>query len=482
MKIYNDANSNVNYATKTLSSDDVIVVPLKIGKKDGSVIFISDVVDKMQISEFILKPLKELKKTPRTTKELSLCFLSPENKQITSLEECVTEIVTGNSILFCDGFTSAFSFSLKKFEKRAITEPPTSTVIKGPREGFVESLPVNVSLMRRKIQSKDLRFINTSVGKYSSTSIAICYINGIANPKLVKKLLDKLENIDIDAVLDSSYVSKLLGEHKRSIFKQVGNTEKPDILAAKILEGRVAIFVDGSPIALTVPYLLVEDFQSPSDYYSSSYSATIYRLIRVISVVLSLFLPSFYVASELFHLQFIPLSFLLTIENSIKGIPLSPSYEIFFTLLIFEILNEASVRMPKYVGMVVSIVGGLVLGETAVNAGIISAPTLMIIAFSGICLYTAPELVQTFSLLRFLLLIVAGSLGGYGLICMVIFLIIYLVSFESYETPLCAPFSPLITKDLKDSVYKNFLIEQKMRPLSLKNHNRVRLKDTEGDK
>lgn len=473
---------NTKFVLKALSSDDVIIKNLKIGKKNACLIFISDVVDKAQISEFILKPLKEVKTTPKTETALSLCFLSPESKKIKNLKDCVNEIVMGNTILFCDGFTTAFSFSLRKFEKRAISEPPTSTVIKGPREGFVESLPVNVSLMRRKLKSKDLRFIYTMVGKYSSTSVAICYVNGIANPKLIQKLLDKLKNIDIDAVLDSSYVSKLLGEHKRSIFKQVGNTEKPDILAAKILEGRVAVFVDGSPIALTVPYLLIEDFQSPSDYYSSSYSATVYRVIRIFSVLLSLFLPSFYLASELFHLQFIPLSFLLTIENSIKGIPLSPSYEIFFTLLIFEILNEASVRMPKYVGMVVSIVGGLVLGETAVNAGIISAPTLMIIAFSGICLYTAPELVQTFSLIRFLLLVVAGSLGSFGLICTVTFIIIYLVSFESYETPLCAPFSPLITKDLKDSVYKNFLIEQKMRPLSLKNHNRVRIRDTEGDK
>ena len=482
MKLYADINKNVQFIKDATSSDDVIFLHFTVGKKKACLIFISDIVDKELISQFVLKPLSNVLSSPKNAKELSLLLLSPEKKEQKLLKDCLNDLITGSTVLFCDGLSSAFSFSLKKFEKRAITEPPTSTVIKGPREGFVESLPVNISLMRRKIQSPDLRFINMSVGKYSKTSVSICYINGIANPKLIDKIKNKIKNIDIDAVLDSSYVSKLLGEHKRSIFKQVGNTEKPDILAAKILEGRVAVFVDGSPIALTVPYLLIEDFQSPSDYYSSSYSATVYRTIRIISVILSIFLPSIYVASELFHLQFIPLSFLLTIENSIKGIPLSPSYEIFFTLLIFEILNEASIRMPRYVGMVVSIVGGLVLGETAVNAGIISAPTLMIIAFSGICLYTAPELVQTFSLLRFLLLIIAGSLGGYGILCTIMFIIIYLVSFESYNTPLCAPFSPLITKDLKDSIYKNFLIQQKMRPLSLRNHNRIRLSDTEGDK
>ena len=233
--------------------------------------------------------------------------------------------------------------------------------------------------------------------------------------------------------------------------------------------------VDGSPIALTVPYLLIEDFQSPNDYYSSPYNATLARLLRLMAVTLSILLPAFYVSAQLFHLQIIPLSFLLTIVNSIKGIPLSPSYEMFFSLLIFEILNEASVRMPKYVGMVVSIVGGLVLGETAVNAGIISAPTLMIIALSGICLFTVPELEKTFAVLRLVFLIIGGSTGGYGILVATASILIYLVSFENYSTPLMAPFSPLIKEDLKDSIYKGFMSEMSLRPLSIKNANHTRL-------
>jgi spore germination protein KA len=303
----------------------------------------------------------------------------------------------------------------------------------------------------------------------------VCYLNDIADKELVKKVKQKLSEISIDAILDSSYVAKFLADKTPALFKQVGNTEKPDILVAKILEGRVAILVDGSPIALTVPYLLVEDFQSPSDYYNSPYSATIARWIRMISVILALVLPALFVSAELFHLQLIPISFLLTIVNSIKGIPLSPSYEMFFTFLIFEILNEASVRMPRYVGMVVSIVGGLVLGETAVNAGIISPPTLMIIALSGICLYTVPELEQPLSFLRLFFLVIAGSIGVYGLIVAVSGLLIYLVSKESFSAPLLAPFSPLVKKDLKDSFYKGFLTEQNSRPQSLKNFNKRRI-------
>ena len=466
---------NANKLKEKISSDDITFLELSIGESDALLVFVNDLVDKQSIGKLILEPARLFKGNITSDNLISL-FDSPEKVERFNFDDVTDDIFLGNAILLVDGADFALSFGLKQFEKRAITEPPTSTVLKGPREGFVESLPVNVSLIRRRLKSPDLKIENLSAGKYSKTPIALCYIKGIADNTLIDKVRKKISEINIDAVLDSSYISKFLGEHDISIFKQVGNTEKPDILAAKILEGRVAIFVDGSPIALTVPYLLVEDFQSPSDYYNSSYSATTARIIRLLSVMIALFLPAFFVASELFHLQLIPLSFLLTIVNSIKGIPLSPSYEMFFTLMIFEILNEASVRMPKYVGMVVSIVGGLVLGETAVTAGIISAPTLMIIALSGICLYTVPELEQTFSVLRIFFLIIAGSGGVYSIIVAIAFFFVYLITFENYQTPLFAPFSPLIKEDLKDTLYKGFLAEMEYRPRSIKNTNRRRIK------
>ena len=475
MKISTSLEQNLKFFKQKLASDDITFLDLDIGEIKANLIFVNDLVNKESLGKLILEPASKV--TGRIDKnQLIEIFHSPEKTQNTDKEQALSEIMTGNAILLADGFDFSLSFGLKQFEKRAITEPPTSTVLKGPREGFVESLPVNISLMRRRLKTPDLVFENLVLGKYSKTPIALCFIRGIADQKIVDKIKQKLSNIDIDAVLDSSYISKFLGEHDISLFKQVGNTEKPDILASKILEGRVAIFVDGSPIALTVPYLLMEDFQSASDYYNSSLSATVARHIRLLSVILALFLPAMFVASELFHLQLIPLSFLLTIVNSIKGIPLSPSYEMFFTLLIFEILNEASVRMPKYVGMVVSIVGGLVLGETAVNAGIISAPTLMIIALSGICLYTVPELEQTFSILRIFFLIIAGSGGIFSILVVVGIFFIYLVSFENFGTPICAPFSPLIKEDLKDSFYKGLLMELDKRPKSLKNKNKIRIK------
>jgi len=479
MNLSKDLDKNFTALKKVLVSDDVEFLSTKAGNKTAVLVFARDLIDKHLLGELVLKPLGTLKTFSK--RSIEKVFFSPEKKLVNSVSQTLDEVAGGNAVLLIDGLAEGISFGLKKFEIRAITEPPTSTVIKGPREGFVESLPVNVSLIRRRIKSPDLRFENMVVGKYSKTAVSLCYIHTITDQGLVKKLKKRLSCIDVDAVLDSSYIAKFLGEHSTSLFKQVGNTEKPDILSAKILEGRVAILVDGSPIVLTVPYLLIEDFQSPSDYYNSPYTATVARIIRVASVMLSILLPAFFVSAQLFHLQFIPLSFLLTIVNSIKGIPLSPSFEMFFTLLIFEILNEASVRMPKYVGMAVSIVGGLVLGETAVSAGIISAPALMIIALSGICLYTVPELAQNFSVLRLCFLIVGGSVGSYGILVGLAILLIYLVSFENYQTPLLAPFSPLVKSDLKDGLFKGFLTEQIKRPYSLKNVNKRRMTKNKGD-
>ncbi len=480
MNLTNSLNDNLQAVKSRLDSDDVHFLDVKTEYISGCLIFADSLTNKEAIGELILRPLNNLDELPQKER-LENLFLSPEKKEVNTVDEVCDEVVIGNSVLILEGVNFGLSFGLKFFEQRAITEPPTSAVLKGPREGFVESLPVNISMMRRRLKTASLRIENLTVGRYSKTPVAICYIDGIADKDLVESLRKKISEIDIDAVLDSSYLAKFLGDRETSLFKQVGNTEKPDILASKILEGRIALLVDGSPIVLTVPYLLIEDFQSAGDYYTSGYNATLARNLRLFAVIISVILPGIYVASELFHLQLIPLSFLLTIVNSIKGIPLSPSSEMLFTLFIFEILNEASVRMPRYVGMVVSIVGGLVLGETAVTAGIISAPTLMIIAFSGICLYTVPELEQTFSIIRLLFLVVGGLLGGYGLINAFLFLIIYLISFENFSTPIMAPFSPLVTQDLKDTFFKEDIESITTRPLSLRNFNKTRLKFKRND-
>ena len=320
------------------------------------------------------------------------------------------------------------------------------------------------------------------VGKQSATHVCVCYLDGITPQSTVDEVEQILQNIDVDYIPDSSYISNFLSPQKHSIFARFGTTEKPDVFAAKIAEGRVGILVDGSPIALTLPFLLAENFQTSEDYFTSPFTATVFRLIRVISLMIAIFLPAFYVSVQLYKMQLVPLRLMLTIASATQNIPLSPAMEMFVVLLVLEVLKESSIRMPKYVGMSLSVVGALVLGETAVKAGFFSTPSIIIGAFSGICLYTVPDFVETGSLLRWLFLLVAGNFGPFGIVLLSAFTLVYMVSADAFGAPLLAPFSPLLPRDLRDSIIKYSMENLSTRPEFLRspNHTRLSLKNKKG--
>lgn len=473
MKISGNLKRDVGAVKKRLSSDDIKYFDFRIGGQDATVIYVDSITDKEMLGLNAIRPLSEYG-GELVPKELAAAVEVPTTKTGTEMDDLIADVLGGEPAFVVDGMKGYFSCDLKKFEVRAVAEPPLQTVIKGPREGFNESIKTNISLIRRRLKTEHLKIKNLSVGKVSETAVAICYVDTIADQKLVEEITDKLEKISIDNVPDSSYIAKLLCTHKASLFKQMNAAEKPDVITARMAEGRVAIIVDGSPIVLTVPYLIIEDFQNPEDYYGMTARSNFTRWIRAAAVIFSVMLPAVYVAAQLYHLQFIPLNFLLTIVNSIKGIPMSPSFEMLFILLIFEILNEASVRMPKYAGMALSVVGALVLGDTAVQAGIVSSPAVLIMSLSAISLYTVPELVETFSVIRLILLVIAGAVGIYGVILSMVFIIAYLCSVESFGTPILAPFSPLVTEDMKDTFLIGYLPEMELRPMSLKQKNKRR--------
>lgn len=480
MNISTDVNYNKKILKAILGSDDIVFFDFELGRTSALCVYVDSITDKELLGLEVLAPLKKLcseKSAAKTNishlaKAITLANVKTESK----IKDATNDILSGFAMIFIDGKNKAISADLKKFEVRAISEPPTGLAVRGPRNGFTESIKSNLSLVRRYLKSPDLKVETFEKGRYTKTSIAFMYIDGISRPEIIEKIRKKIQEIDIDGIPDSSYVSKLLNERKTSLFKQVGSTERPDVLIERMLEGRAGIIVDGSPFALTLPYLLIEDFQAAEDYYISEYRANLVRALRVIAMIFSILLPSVFVAAQLFHLQIIPLNFLLTIVNGIKEIPFSPSLEMFFVLLIFELLNETSVRMPKYVGMALAVVGALVLGETAVNAGIVSTPAILIMALSGISIYAIPELVETTSVLRFIYLIVAGSLGGYGLILITAFLIIYLCSADNYGAPYLAPYSPVLLNDFQDGLYMNNVIGMVKRPEALGAENKTRQK------
>lgn len=459
-----------------LTSADVLVFEFEAfcGRRFAAV-YADGIVDKNMIGELVVKPLRDVKKGAGAD-EIKLLLASPEVGEGKKTSEAVEKISDGNVVLLIDGEERFFTVGLKSPPGRAVAEPPTQIVVKGPREGFTEDIKTNLGLVRKRLKSDKLQIKTFTTGKRSATTVAIVYLSDVCDESLPKKVEDQILNNEIDIIPDSSYIAGFIAKRPRSLFKRNATEEKPDIFCAKICEGRVGIVVDGSPMALTVPYVLAEDFQSAEDYYSVSYRATVLRLLRVAAVIVGVFLPALYVCAQLFKIQLIPVKLLFKIAGSVENIPLTPSVEMFLTLFVLEVLTEASVRMPKYVGLALSVVGALVLGDTAVKAGIISTPAIIIVAFSAICLYTVPDLVETTATLRLLYLIVAGSLGTFGIVVLSAFILCYLCSEQVYGVPYLAPFSPLIVSDLKDGLYKSNAYSLAVRPRTLKPKNKVRLK------
>ncbi len=462
-----------------LKSEDILVFEFESdGGKKFAAIYADGIADKELLGELVVKPLKGVK-SDESAKNIGLLIAAPEVKEGKKTDDAVKEISDGNAALFIDGEKDFFIIGLKKPPARAVAEPPTQIAVKGPREGFIEDVKTNLGLVRKRIKTPKLQIKTVKCGERSETAVCIVYIEGVCPSGLPEKVEKRICENSIDIIPDSSYVSQFISNKPKSLFKRCGTAEKPDIFCAKVCEGRVGIIVDGSPIALTVPYMITEDFQSVEDYYINSHRATITRILRVIALLAGLFLPAFYVSAQLFKIQLIPLQLLLKISSSVSGLSLSPSVEMFLVLFVLEVLNEASIRMPKYVGLALSVVGALVLGDTAVKAGVISTPAIIIIAFSAICMYTVPDLIETTTTLRWLFLLLAGSIGPFGIVLGTVIIICYLVTEQSYGAPLLAPFAPLIKNDLYDSMVKANMYSLKNRPEVFRTRDKVRLKNNE---
>ena len=464
------------------NNPNMITKELQIYGHSAVVMYIEGIVDSMILADFVLRPCQRVATDTYVIDSDMIDFVSKNvlplaKVEVTSdIDSIIEDMTKGKGVLVIDTCDRFILLDLEKVMQRAIMEPPTSAVAKGPRAGFVEDIKTNLSCVRKILATDKLKVETMQVGRYSNTAVSVLYLDGIADRKLVNKVLSKLKKIDIDGIIDSFYIVSFLEEHKYSIFREVGQTEKPDILSAKMLEGRIGILVDGSPIALTVPFLLFEDIQSSNDYYSDNNHTSFVRVLRLLSILITIALPGVYIAIQLHHYKAFPLKFLITIINSTQNLPLTPFLEMLFVLVLFEILYEASLRMPKYMGIAMSIVGALILGDTAVKAGLVSPPAVMIVAVSGITLYTVPEQSDQISVLRFVFTIVGGILGIFGMVLFGLYLMIYLNDFDSYGVSYLSPYAPYMEADTKDGVFQRDLLMMRHRPHSLNNKNKTRLK------
>ncbi len=466
-------------ATKRIESafadtSDLVVREIKTEYITAKLYFLDAMADTEQLEYSLIRPLTALDK-PLTFDTLRGCVTLGCNMLEKTVGDSIDAVASGDAVLVYDG-GRPIVLAVRKGIFRGVSEPPTSSVVKGPREGFVENIKVNTVLLRRRIRSSALVIDTMNVGRYTDTAVSICYIKGIAKQSIVDEIRRKLGDLDVDGVVDSSFLTKVLEPRPYSMFKQIGNTEKPDVAAEKLLDGRILIMVDGSPIVLTLPFILVEDFDGVQDLYKRSTRSSFLRLVRTFAIFMAVVLPSVYVAMQTHHYQILPLQLLLRIIGADKNIPFTPTVEMLIALLLFEVLGEASIRMPRHVSMALSVVGAIVLGETAVNAGLLSSVTVLIVALSGIGLYAVPDEVGVFGILRIILVIVSGFFGIYGILLALLALFAYLNRMETYSVPYLSPFAPIEGKDLRNTILVSSYPDNDTRTSAMKLSNNTRLR------
>lgn len=446
------------------NSNDIIIREFLIGKPTEvpiAIIYTDGLADITSITDFILESIiSDFEVTSETTlQDIALrlkthCLTVGSIKDVSDFPSLFNAILNGETILLIDGLAKGISTSTKSSKDRAITEPATEAVIRGPRESFTETLRTNTALIRRKIKSPNLWIKSRVIGEVTQTEIAVMYINGIANEKIVKEVLNRLDRIDIDGILESGYIEHFIQDTKFTLFPTVYNSERPDVIAGELLEGKVAILVDGTPFVLIVPALFTSFLQSAEDYYQNAFVSSFIRLIRFLGISLALVAPSLYISLTTFHQEMIPTPLLISIYAQREGVPFPAFIEALIMEIAFEVLREAGLRMPRMIGPAISIVGTLIIGQAAVEAGIVSAAMVIIVALTAICsfLFPAYGLSNSIRILRFPLMVLAGMFGLFGVFIGLMILIIHLCSLRSFGIPYMTPFAPLIPKDQKDAL------------------------------
>ncbi|RXI47217.1 spore germination protein [Clostridium tetani] len=444
------------------------------------VIFIDGMVNTEIINENILPQLMNTTVNSKS-KNLINCIkeevlIVNEVKESNRLEDILSSLLMGKSILFIDGFEKVLILNTMQWEKRSIEEPQGESVVKGPREGFNESLITNISLIRRRIKSQELKLQFKEIGVRTKTTICIAYMDDIVNPKILKELENRLNKIDIEGVFSTGTMQELIRDNPMSPFNTIGNTERPDVVASKLLQGRIAILCEGSPTVLTLPYLFIEQFQVNEDYYDNFIYASVNRILRIIAFILTITIPAIYVAFTTFHKEMIPIKLAFSIYLAREGVPLPTSIEAILMVITFEIIREAGIRLPKHIGSTVSIVGALVLGDAAVNAKFVSAPIVIVAAIAGISELVLYELRTAIVIWRFIFLILASILGLYGVIFAGMALVIQLMSIKTFGIPYMLKLIDLDKYNIVDATIRApwWLLKYRTKFIS---KDRVRLKD-----
>ncbi|MEJ9228381.1 spore germination protein [Peribacillus butanolivorans] len=461
---------NIQHVKQQLgNSGDIVIREIQIGKEGifKACIFYTDgLVDTSSIQNFIMESLM-LDINPDQEQMISSqmnvlqvlkgrILAVGDIKDVTEFSSLFTSLLSGDVILLLDGYSQGFSIGMRGGKDRGVTEATTETVVRGPKEGFSENLRTNTALIRRKIKTPQLWLESKKIGKLTKTDVAIMYIDGIVNDKVVEEVHKRLDRIDIDGILESGYIEELIQDNTHTPFPTIYYSERPDVIAAELLEGKVAILVDGTPIVLVVPALFVSFIQSAEDYYQRADIATLIRLLRFFTIFIALLGPSLYIAITTYHQEMLPTQLLIGLSSQREGVPFPAFIEALMMEVAFEVLREASLRMPKAIGQAISIVGTLVIGTAAVDAGIVSAAMVIVVAITAIASFVLPSFTISMSIriLRFPMMALAATFGLFGIIVGVIALVLHMCSLRSFGVPYMSPFAPFIGEDMKDTLIR----------------------------
>ncbi|MFB5192586.1 spore germination protein [Alicyclobacillus fastidiosus] len=439
---------------------DIVFRTFEIRRKvKFMLVFVDGMVDTKTLDESLLKPLiyydlPHRLDGIRSLKDVVQGELLPvaQAKTVSTMNDAIKELLKAGVVVFLDGERTALAINMQGGQERAIEESTSEGNIRGPKDSFTEILRTNTTLLRRRIRNPALKVESKTVGEMTNTDIAIVYVAGVVDESVLEQVRQRIDRINIDGILEAGYIEEFIEDSSFSPFPQVLNTERPDVAASSLLEGKVAIVIDGTPFVLIVPMTFWAAMQAPDDHSERFLYATAIRWIRFILVFLSLTFPSFYVAASTFHPEMIPYRLMLSIANAREVIPFPAVIEAFVMEFMFECLREAGVRLPKSVGSAVTCVGSIVIGQAAVDAGIVSAPMVIVVSVTGIASFTVPRYSfgTSMRLLRFGVLFMAGWLGFFGIAVCLIFILCHLVTLESFGIPYMLPVAPAHASMFKD--------------------------------
>ncbi|ANE48902.1 membrane protein [Paenibacillus swuensis] len=459
-------------------SSDFVVLPFEVqGGKKALAVFIDGLVSSQQVNA-ALEAIMILEGDEPTIEKLAERSIpSGQMKTSSNYSEFLLAVLGGDTGILLEGDSSVLLLGLRGPSTRSVAEPETESVVRGPREGFIENLRTNTSMVRRKLKTPHLKMKALVLGKQTNTNIVISYLDQIADQAVVEEVEKRLQKIDIDAILESAYVEELIEDSVYSPFPQVQITERPDTVAASLLEGRVAIFVDGTPFVLIVPTVFWQYMQASEDYYERFWVTSLVRLLRYFLLVLSLTTPALYVAVTTFHQDLLPTSLMLSIAAAREAIPFPAVIEALLMEIIFESLREAGVRLPKAVGSALGILGALVIGQAAVTAGIVSAPVVIVVSLTGIASFAIPRYNAAIAvrMLRFPLMFLGATFGMYGILLGIFFMLGHMANLRSFGIPYLSPAAPLTLRDMKDTLVRAPLHLLNKRPKYMPVHNEQRV-------